>query len=122
MIAMLGKKEMAKMQNFQKLLPRGTNGQKLQPGHPELVDGLFWQYIPVMNRALNLFVSGLATISATLVPTRGAQTATRSYNYLPSNTPMQAVAGDMLRVGAQIRIAQKERESLQQAEFVFSHH
>ncbi|MCE0522183.1 MAG: hypothetical protein LV480_04660 [Methylacidiphilales bacterium] len=72
-----------------------------------------------MNHALNLFASGLAYISSAILPTRGTITISRGYDYLPSNTPTQALAGDMLRVGAQLKLAQKEKESLRQAEFAF---
>jgi hypothetical protein len=74
-----------------------------------------------MTQALNLLASGLASIASVLVPTRGVSHTSTNYAYyfLPTNTPTQALAGDMLRVGAQIRIAQEEKKKLQQAEFGF---
>ena len=73
-----------------------------------------------MIRTLNLFASGFVCFAGGVIPQRDLPVESRRYNFLPSNSPMEAVAGDVLRTGAQIRLAQREHEMLRQAEFNFA--
>jgi hypothetical protein len=43
----------------------------------------------------------------------------QGFDFLPTNTPSEALAGDMLRVGAQVRLAEKNHARLKQSEFGF---
>jgi hypothetical protein len=69
-------------------------------------------YYQFMNRAMNLFASGLASLSTVLVPTKVAHVCREVQPVVPTNSPSEAIAGDFLRVGAQIRIAQEEKKNL----------
>jgi hypothetical protein len=73
-----------------------------------------------MTYALNLFASGIASLASVLVPARVASAHAPGRPFLPTNTPTEAVAGDLLRVGAQVRMAQEEKKKLMQSEFSFS--
>jgi len=72
-----------------------------------------------MTFAVNLLASGLAAFSSRWWCRREfLWLRPPAYNYLPTNTPMQAIAGDMLRVGTQFRLAQKEREFFDKQNFL----
>jgi hypothetical protein len=71
-----------------------------------------------MTHALSFCASALASIAATLLPAK-AVSQDKATPCVPTNTPIQAFAGDMIRTGVQLRIAQKEKERLSQAEFPF---
>jgi hypothetical protein len=72
-----------------------------------------------MMHAMNVFASGLTALGTIIRPASPQMTVNRVYFHLPSNTAVQAVAGDMRRVGTSIALAAKERKSLRQAEFSF---
>jgi len=73
-----------------------------------------------MIRTLNLFTSGFLCFAGGVIPQRDFPVQSRRYNFLPSNSPIEAIAGDMLRTGAQVRLAQRAHEMLRQAEFNFT--
>ncbi len=71
-----------------------------------------------MTHALSFCASALASIAASLLPTK-ATPQDKATPCVPTNTPIQAFAGDMIRTGVQLHIAQKAKEQLSQAEFSF---
>ena len=73
-----------------------------------------------MDHALNLIVSGFVALSTAMVSSKQqAAPTSRVRAYLPQNTAAEAVASDMRFVGAQMRLATKDKELLRQSEFAF---
>jgi hypothetical protein len=76
-------------------------------------------YIVEMTRTLSLFASGIASLASIILLPKTIHSRACD-DIIPTNTPQQAFAGDMLRVSAQVRMAQNEHKQLCQQEFSFA--
>jgi hypothetical protein len=71
-----------------------------------------------MMRSVNSLFNGILALTFSF---QSGPTLNKTfYRGLPTNSPFNAVAGDLIRVGATLRVAEQHANELSQKEFDFS--